>query len=78
MQKQNPKTTLLCTFRNCKNPQDDQGEFCPKHYPKKGRNDLIEALNQLDEWADGYTSSFKEKKLQEKLYDLVMDFITNS
>ena len=76
-QKQKKNTTLLCTFRKCKRPQIDN-EFCEIHQAKKGRNDLIEALNQLDEWADGYTSSLKEKKLQERLYNILMDFVIYS
>lgn len=77
MQKQNPKKELLCTFRNCKNPQDEN-EFCIKHQWKKGRKDLINALNQLDEWADQTTVDLKEKKLQEKLYNKLADFVLYS
>lgn len=34
-QKQNPKKALLCTYRNCKNLQTGEGEFCSKHYSRK-------------------------------------------
>jgi hypothetical protein len=44
MQKQNPKKTLLCTYRKCKEPQDGEGEFCPKHYPN---NNLIQLKKDL-------------------------------
>ena len=48
MQKQKKNTTLLCTFRNCKNIQTDN-EFCTKHQVKKGRKDLIKAIETLEE-----------------------------
>ena len=77
-QTQKKNSTLLCTFRKCRQPQIADNEFCTRHQAKKGRNDLMEALNQLDEWADEYTASLEEKKLQEKLYDKLMDFIIYS
>lgn len=78
MQKQNRKKVLLCTFRDCKNPQDDEGEFCPKHYPKKGRKDLRAALNRLDKLAELGSTTLKEKKQQEKDYNKLFDFIIYS
>ena len=34
-QHQNPKKALKCTYRNCQELQDAEGEFCPKHYNTK-------------------------------------------
>lgn len=76
-QKQKKNKTLLCTFRKCRQPQTNN-EFCLKHQAKKGREDLKEALNQLDEWADKYTCDMREKLEQQKKYDLLMDFIIYS
>lgn len=83
MQKQKKNTTLLCTFRNCKNIQTDN-EFCAKHQAKKGRKDLIDALCNMELWATGYSSkpgkkaSTKDKMLLGKAYNLLMDFIIYS
>jgi hypothetical protein len=80
MQKQKKNTTLLCTFRNCKNIQTDN-EFCTKHQAKKGRKDLVDALTQLSDWADNFTNIVPSptiKKEQEKMYNLLMDFIIYS
>ena len=78
MQKQKKNEALRCTFRKCKNLQGADGEFCKIHQPKKGRDDLIEALNQLDEWADQTTYNTREKLEQQKRYNLLMDFIIYS
>lgn len=82
-QKQKKNSTLLCTFRKCKQPQTDN-EFCTKHQPKRGRNDLIDALCNIELWAEGYSStpgnlaSPKDKKNLKKAYNLLLDFIIYS
>ena len=41
-QKQNSKKALLCTHKNCRKLQTEDGEFCEKHYPKKEKEYHIE------------------------------------
>ena len=78
MQKQKKNTTLLCTFRNCKNIQTDN-EFCAKHQAKKGRKDLIKAIETLEELATDACQGSSDVELEvNKAYNLLMDFIIYS
>lgn len=44
-QRQNKKKSLLCTYKNCKNLQTADGEFCKKHYPY---NNMINCSTKTD------------------------------
>lgn len=77
-QKQKKNETLLCTFRNCKEPQSSDGEFCLRHYPKDDREDLKDALNRIDEMASQLTEDSEELEQLKEDYNLIFDFISNS
>jgi hypothetical protein len=44
-QTQKKNETLLCTFRDCKNPQAEN-EYCTDHQPKQDVNYLFESPEQ--------------------------------
>ena len=43
---------------------------------ERQRDRLLDALNRLDQSADSGNTEYKEKKQQEKDYDLLCDFIS--
>ena len=77
-QKQKKNTILLCTFRDCKEPQTDDGEYCLRHYAKDDRDDLKDALNRIYEMAGQLTEDSEELQQLETDYNVVFDFISNS
>ena len=62
MQKQskNKHNPLLCTYKDCKELQTEDGEFCEKHYPKnttiRERINYKDSLSERIEKEQGYKS----------------------
>ncbi len=67
---------LPCACIDCKEPQT-KDEYCDKHQFKL-REEMMDLLNLMDEWADGYTSSQEEKESQMNVYTRLADFIQHA
>jgi hypothetical protein len=78
--KQSKNEALKCTYRNCQNLQNENGEFCEKHYPKVKSNIVKEILEEkkqsLESCWEYYQDLIKEQNHNLKKSELE-DYLLN-